>query len=411
MRVIVVGAGIGGLTLAQALYNAGIDVVVHDRDARVGTTGGYRIHLDDTACAILRDHLPPATFQALLGSSPSRAAHRHISFADHRLRVLSDTRIPPEEEMLLVGRVPLRTLLAHGLDDVIRWGSEYVGHETRPDGTVTARFADGSTDHGDVLVGADGSTSRVAAALAGRPMSAPVDIGGIAGRTPLTADIREQLPAVLRGGSLLAVGPGGTSAFVTLHDTAPGPALDPALCTEVPAFTEPPAVYWGVNVTLDRLPDARRLGAEAAVRAAVALLHAWSPVLREIVSAVDPRTVGTFRYHACDPEAHLTPWPSGTVTALGDAVHAMPPTGGRAAATAIRDADLLAAHLTNAAKGLTTIPLGVHAYERGLTAYAADAVRVSLKPLVWQRRLARPGVGGLARVATTIAAPVAAARR
>ncbi|WP_187285662.1 MULTISPECIES: hypothetical protein [unclassified Streptomyces] len=54
-------------------------------------------------------------------------------------------------------------------------------------------------------------------------------------------------------------------------------------------------------MTLDRLQEARRIGAEAAVRAAVALLHAWSPVLREIVSAVDPRTVGTFRYHACDP--------------------------------------------------------------------------------------------------------------
>ncbi|MEU3244382.1 hypothetical protein [Streptomyces sp. NPDC006875] len=53
----------------------------------------------------------------------------------------------------------------------------------------------------------------------------------------------------------------------------------------------------------------------------------------------------------------------------------------------------------------------MHGYERGLTEYAADPVRVSLKPLVWQRRLARPDVGGLARVATPIAAPVAAARR
>lgn len=76
--------------------------------------------------------------------------------------------------------------------------------------------------------------------VTGRPLSSPVDMGGIAGRTPLTADVREQLPAVLWGGSIRAVGPGGTSAFVTPHDTVPGPALDPEVRTGVPAFTEPP---------------------------------------------------------------------------------------------------------------------------------------------------------------------------
>ncbi|MFC4585337.1 FAD-dependent oxidoreductase [Sphaerisporangium corydalis] len=307
--------------------------------------------------------------------------------------------------------VPLRVLLAHGLDDAIRWGSEYVGHETHPDGTVTATFADGSADHGDLLVGADGATSRVATALAGRPTSSPVGIGGIAGRSPLTPEIRALLPDLLRIGSILAVGPGGTSIFITLQDTVPGPALDPALCVDVPAFPEPPVVYWGVNVALDRLPNARKMGAEAAVRAAGDLLRGWSPVVRKIVSGADPSSVGTFQYHTCDPDAHLTPWPSGTVTALGDAVHAMPPTGGRAAATAIRDADLLATHLADAAKGLTTIPLAVHEYERGPAAYAADAVRVSLKPIVWQRRLANPALGQLVRVATAIASPLTAAFR
>ncbi|ODU05331.1 MAG: hypothetical protein ABS81_07890 [Pseudonocardia sp. SCN 72-86] len=402
MRVVIIGAGIGGLTLAQALRTAGIDAVVHDRDPRADATGGYRLHLDDEACTILRRALPPAAYDTLVTHSPHRSAHRGITFADHRLRTLATTTFPFAEEMLFVGRVPLRVALTHGLDDAIRWDSEFVRHETHLDGTVTAHFADGSTDHGDLLVGADGATSRVTAALAGRPMSSPIGIGGIAGRTPLAAEIRDLLPHRLRIGSILAVGPGGTSAFVTMNDAVP------ALGT--PTVVEEPAVYWGVNVPLDRLPHAREIGADAALRAAGGLLRGWAPAMRAVVSGADPAGVGTFRYHACDPGAHLTPWPSGTVTGLGDAVHAMPPTGGRAAATAVRDANLLATHLADAAKGVTTVPLAVHEYERGLHAYAPDAVRVSMIPIVWQLRLANPVMGGLGRLATAIAAPVAALR-
>ncbi|MBT1093455.1 NAD(P)/FAD-dependent oxidoreductase [Streptomyces sp. Tu102] len=409
MRVIVIGAGIGGLALAQALLHNGIDVVVHDRDPRADATGGYRLHIDDTASGALRKHLPAAPYQALLASSPSRSAQRGISFADHKLRVLGNVQFPLEEEVLLVGRVALRVLLAHGLDDAIRWSSEYVRHETHADGTVTAYFADGTTDHGDVLVGADGSTSRVARALAGRSTSAPVGIGGIAGRTPLTPEIREMLPQDLLTGSVLAVGPDGGGAFLTLFDNASGSAADPKLSTR--AFDEPSAVYWGVNFPIERLPNAREIGAEAAVQIAVGLLRTWAPLLRTVVAAADLSTVGTFRYHAADPEEHLTPWASGTVTALGDAVHAMPPTGGRAAATAIRDADLLATHLAEAAKGLTTIPLAVHEYERGLATYAAEAVRVSMVPIVWQKRMTNPLLGLAARAGLAIGAPIVKAFR
>jgi salicylate hydroxylase len=411
MRVIVIGAGIGGLTLAQALRRRGIDVAVHDRDPRADATGGYRMHIDDVASAILRSTMAPATYAALLASSANRSTHRHITFSDHRLRPIATIGIPLREEMLFVERASLRVLLTHGQADAIRWSSEYLRHEVHPDGSVTAYFADGSTDHGDVLVGADGAGSRVTTALAGRPTSAPVGIGGVAGQSPLTPEIRAQVPALLRTGSILGIGPDGSSIFLTMQDAATGQAVDPALCVDVPAFPERPVVYWGVNVPVARLPHARRIGADAAVREAVGLLRTWAPVVRTIVGGADPGTVGTFVYHSCDPGAHLTPWASGTVTALGDAVHAMPPTGGRAAATAVRDADLLATHLADAAKGTTTIPVAVHEYERGLNAYAADAVRLSMRPITLQRRLARPVVGAFARAAVAVAGPISAAVR
>ncbi|MEU0468201.1 NAD(P)-binding protein [Amycolatopsis sp. NPDC006131] len=58
--MIIVGAGLGGLTLARGLHAAGIGVAVYERDPRPFARGqGYRIHLDPEADHLLRDCLPP----------------------------------------------------------------------------------------------------------------------------------------------------------------------------------------------------------------------------------------------------------------------------------------------------------------------------------------------------------------
>ncbi len=93
------------------------------------------------------------------------------------------------------------------------------------------------------------------------------------------------------------------------------------------------------------------------------------------------------------------------MTALGDAVHAMPPTGGRGAATAMRDADALVDHLTAAAKGAVTVPVALHAYQREMATWGPEAVRESLRPLAWQHRMSGPwaypaGRAGLALLGT-----------
>ncbi len=255
-----------------------------------------------------------------------------------------------------------------------------------------------------MLVGADGVGSRVATLLAGRPTSAPIGIAGIAGRTPLTPATRALVPALLQEGAALAFGPVGASVFLTLHDLDGGrrAAVDPATCTEVAPQLEEPALIWGYNAAASRLP-ADRDGADL-VGAVGALLRSWDPRLRALVAAADPATVAAFRFHTCDPDGPLFPWPAGPVTALGDAVHAMPPTGGRAAATAICDADVLAGRLADVAAGHTTIALAVHDYQHEVTGYAADAVRVSLAPLRIQRLLSHPVADRVARAVTPLLA-------
>ena len=401
MRVTVIGAGIGGLALAQALQRADIDVVVHDRDAHVGATGGYRLALDAPACDTLSRHLSPEHYQALLASSAPPAASRRLTFADHRLRTLSQQTFDTSDEALFVGRVPLRRLLAEGLGERVRFGRTYRDHEVRADGLVVTHFDDGSTDVSDVLVGADGARSRVAANLAGRPTSTPCDYGCIAGRIPLDDATRRRLPTVLDGGPALAQGPGGLGMFLTVQDPATMATVDPATCRDVAAITEAPAVVWGlIGPEAVLCPDGSADAEGAAlVERSLNVLQRWSPTLRDLIADTDPASVAYFGYHTCNPDGDLTPWPAGPITALGDAVHAMPPTGGGSAATAIRDAGHLAAQLVAARDGDTTIPLATLAFQQTMSGYAPGRVREALGVLRSMQRLSHPVASGAARVA------------
>lgn len=411
MRVLVVGAGIGGLVLAQALHRVGHAVRVVDRDSSASATGGYRLHLDAIACAALRRALSSAHYQALLASSAGPGAFRQFAITDHRLRVLGIDRQDPAAERLLIGRVPLRRLLTVGLEDRVRFGAEYLSHDLAQDGSVTARVRDvatgavTTTEDVDLLVGADGVGSRVARALAGQATSAPVGISGIAGRAVVDDGTRRLVPDLLRAGPALAFGPAGTAVFLSLQDTISAPAVDPAACAEVAADIEAPSLVWGLLAPDGCLPaDLRSLSGTDLMATASGMLTRWAPAVPAMVAGSDPPGVAAYRFHAADPGEDLTPWAARSVTCLGDAVHAMPPTAGRAAATAIRDADLLAAHLAQVRTGEATLAVALHDYQQALTTYAPDAIRESLSPLPLVRASTGPVASGLTRAALPVLA-------
>ncbi|MBE1584099.1 hypothetical protein ACFPOI_28965 [Nonomuraea angiospora] len=60
MRVVAIGAGMGGSTLTQGLRQAGIDVVAYERDDVQGRPQGISLHCDDRAMTALCACLPPA---------------------------------------------------------------------------------------------------------------------------------------------------------------------------------------------------------------------------------------------------------------------------------------------------------------------------------------------------------------
>ena len=387
LGVVIVGAGIGGLVLAHGLRGAGVAVTVLERDARPEDTGGYRLHLDPVATRALRDRIPPGSYQALLGSAAGPGSFRQFAVLDRRLRTVARLPRPadPDGDDLLIGRIPLRVLLSHGLEDVIRWGTTVVGTQVSDDGTVAALLSDGTVCSGDVLVAADGARSPIAANLAGGPTARRLQVSGLAGRTALTPALLRALPDELHRGPAFAAGPGHGLLFLSAHDPGTAP-VGPQSCSDPAPVREDPYLLWGFTI-----PGTERGNRDRLDRAR-AIAGAWSPEVRALVEPAEAAQVTEYAYYAADLRRPLAPWAAGPITALGDAVHPMPPTGGRGAATAIRDADALAGRLVAAADGSVTPVTAVHEYERSLRDRAAAAVRESLGPLRAQRWLGAPAV-------------------
>jgi 2-polyprenyl-6-methoxyphenol hydroxylase-like FAD-dependent oxidoreductase len=94
----------------------------------------------------------------------------------------------------------------------------------------------------------------------------------------------------------------------------------------------------------------------------------WHPRVREIVAACDPASVFALPLRQSVP---IDPWPTTTVTLLGDAIHAMSPAAGAGACVALRDASHLATTLSQSGDLLGAL----RDYESAMTERGFAAVR------------------------------------
>jgi 2-polyprenyl-6-methoxyphenol hydroxylase-like FAD-dependent oxidoreductase len=135
-----------------------------------------------------------------------------------------------------INRGALRDALLLGLNsqtrdaaDVVQWGRAFAGVEPTTDGRVAVRCTDGSQVIADLLVGADGSNSRVRSQRLPGLDRQELGILNIAGRVPLTPVIAAQVPEALVDGAVNNIVPGGPGwMFVsTWHASSPGAAAEP----------------------------------------------------------------------------------------------------------------------------------------------------------------------------------------
>ena len=348
-RVLIAGGGIGGLVTALTLHQIGVPCIVFEA-AREMRPLGVGINLQPNAVRELYDlgigqaELDrvglPAREWALVGLngndiySETRglfAGYRWPQYAVHRGRF----------HMLLHDKAIERMG-----PQAVRLGARVTGYRKNADGSVTALIesADGTfyEETGALLIGADGIHSAIRAQM--HPDQPPIHWGG----------------AVMWRGTTLAKPIRTGSSFVGLgthrHRVVIYPISHPDPQTGLAM------INWIAEVTLDNSEGWKQLGWFRQVEISDFAHHfddwVWDwldvpALLRQADSAFENPMIDR------DP---VPTWQDGPVLLLGDAAHAMYPTGSNGASQAIVDARVLGAEMIS--HGVT--PAALKAYDDAL---------------------------------------------
>jgi salicylate hydroxylase len=315
VRVGIAGGGIGGLTAALALLQAGCDVQLYEQAHELGEIGAG-VQISPNASRVLHG-LGLAGDLARTGVRP--LAWHQRRWDDGRTLLKTPLAEPLEAAFgfphYQMHRADLLAALAARMPaERVHLGHRLTGFQDRGD-RVALEFAGGARADVDVLVGADGIHSRVRGLLFSPER--PRFTGCIAYRGLVPAERLRDLG--LEVTAQVWMGPG--KHFV--HYFVSGGRL-----VNFVAIAEQDT--WTRESWTDR----------GEVAGALAAFAGWHPQVREIIAAVDE----TFVWALFD-RAPLERWSAGRVILLGDACHAMLPFMAQGAAQAIEDGATLAACL------------------------------------------------------------------
>jgi 2-polyprenyl-6-methoxyphenol hydroxylase-like FAD-dependent oxidoreductase len=310
LSILVIGAGIGGLTCALALRQRGFAVDIIERDPQWSVYGVGIIQQGNVLRAVDQLGILDAYIDAGVGFDAVE-----VFAPDGRkvARVPSHRLLPDRPANLGISRRALQKVLgdaARGAGANLRLGVT-VASLQEDEGGVNVRFSDGSSGRYDLVVGADGVHSATRAMIF--PDAPKPEFTG-------QAVWRYNLPR-----------PAGMDALQAYNGPV-GAGLVPM---------GPELMYMFLTTAEPDNPRYPVEGLAARMRAKTA---PCAPAIRELAGQiqVDENVV----YRPLEWMLLEGPWHRGRVVLLGDAVHATTPHLGQGAGMAIEDSLVLAEELS-----------------------------------------------------------------
>ncbi|MDG4834801.1 NAD(P)/FAD-dependent oxidoreductase [Solwaraspora sp. WMMD1047] len=320
--VTIVGAGLGGLTLARVLHLHDVPVTVYDAEdsAQARTQGGQLdLHEHNGQRALAIAGLTQE-YRAII--HPGGGAQRVLDQQGTVLAEIPDDGSLARPEAL---RGDIRRILLESLPaGTVQWGKKLVEATPLGGGRHELTFADGSTVTTEILVGAEGTWSRVRALLSDEKPT----YAGMSYIDTYLHDVDNRHPDAAK-----AVGDGAMYALI------PGKGFLAHRETNNIIHT-----YVVLNRPIEWFADIDFADADATKTRIAAEFEGWAPELTALITDAD--TTPILRSIHQLPDHHRWPRTPG-VTLLGDAAHVTVP-GGEGANIAMLDGaelgEAIAAH-------------------------------------------------------------------
>ncbi|MGZ9719696.1 FAD-dependent oxidoreductase [Rhizobium miluonense] len=320
-RIAIIGAGPGGLTLARILHQAGVAATVFEREEHALSRpqgGTLDLHLDSGQLALRRAGL----YEEFLKIARYEDQGSRLYDKDGTLLFADDDA--DDSERPEVDRTALRQILLASLpEEIIRWNHGLREVIPRDDGAYDLIFESGKIGPFDLVVGADGSWSKV------RPLvsSYRPQYSGITFIEFGIDDVDSSHPdlAALVGHGKIGVEADGRGLIVQRNGNA-----------HVRGY----AIF---RVPTDWAEKTFDLARPAKTRARLAAeFEGWAPEIVGLIEASNDHIVSRPIYAL--PVGHH--WQNRIgITLIGDAAHVMSPFGGEGVNAAMLDAAELARQL------------------------------------------------------------------
>lgn len=334
-NILIAGAGIGGLTAAASLLQAGHDVTVFEQAPELSEVGAG-LQLSANATHVLR-HLGLGAALAEVGVRPGAYVFRlHDTGEEIQRFALADQH----EELhgapyYQIHRADVHSLLAGKVRDLkrdaIRLNCRVIGFEESENG-IKLCLADGTKAGGDLLIGADGLKSVVSYQIVGNV--AATYTGDAAWRivVPVERMPKDFMEPVM----MVWMGPGRHLVAYYLR------AGDLLNCVGLVETEEVSEESWTAKFPWERFK---------------ADFVGWHPEVQAIIDAADRE--GCYRW-SLHSRPVMTNWSTRRATLLGDAVHPTLPYLAQGACMAIEDG----AVLTRALDQVESIADALQLYQR-----------------------------------------------